>query len=113
MARSNGLPISRRKRHNNCQNSSDLVREAVGCMGVFGAPVAIVWVATRMVRPHSHTPAHSTGGVGPDPETSGKTPAHGARIEPTRSTPPRGPPRAFRTTGARTTPSTTGNQHNE
>jgi len=36
------LPISRRKRTAKmCQKSNDLVREAVGCMGMFGG-VAVV-----------------------------------------------------------------------
>ena len=33
----NGLPISRRERAaKDCQNTNDLVREAVGCIGGFG-----------------------------------------------------------------------------
>jgi hypothetical protein len=37
----NGLPISRCERAaTNCRNANDLAREAVGCMGVFGALVS-------------------------------------------------------------------------
>jgi hypothetical protein len=48
-----------RARHENGQNAFDLAREAVGCMGVFGAPVDDVRVVTSMRRPHAHpiTPA--------------------------------------------------------
>jgi hypothetical protein len=44
-------------RRNRCSyyTSNDLAREAVGCMGVFGAPVCHVRVASRMRRPHLHT----------------------------------------------------------
>jgi hypothetical protein len=39
--RPNGLPISRRERAaKRCQKTNDLARAAVGCIGVFGAPVA-------------------------------------------------------------------------
>jgi len=42
--------------------TNDLAREAVGCMGVFGGPRAVVRVVTRPCRPHSHrtTPAQRT-----------------------------------------------------
>src|SRR4051812_10663023 len=51
----NGLPISRRERTTKtCQKPNDLGREAVGCNGVFGAPVSVSRVADRMGRPHPH-----------------------------------------------------------
>jgi hypothetical protein len=37
-----------RAHHHNCQKAFDLAREAVGCMGVFGAPVDHGRVAARM-----------------------------------------------------------------
>jgi len=52
-----------RARHTNRQNANDLVRAAVGCMGVFGAPVASYRVASRMGRPHLHSITPSTPGV--------------------------------------------------
>ena len=61
----NGLPISRRERATrSLQKANDLAREAVGCIGVFGAPVAVARVATRMRRPHRHgtTPAQRAFG---------------------------------------------------
>jgi hypothetical protein len=49
------MPISRRERAaDHLQKPNDLAREAVGCMGVFGDPLAVVWAATRMRRPHPH-----------------------------------------------------------
>jgi len=42
-------------RRTNSQKTNDLAREAVGCMGVFGAPVAFLRLASRMCRPRLHT----------------------------------------------------------
>jgi len=44
-------------------------------MGGFGAPVAIVWLATRIRRPHPHTTTPCTTGVRSEPRPSGITPA--------------------------------------
>src|SRR3954470_5099294 len=49
----NGLPFSCRERAaSQLQKSEDLAREAVGCNGVFGAPVALTRAASRMCQPH-------------------------------------------------------------
>ncbi len=56
----NELPFSCRERAaDHLQKPNDLARAAVGCNGVFGAPVAVMRVASRMRRPHPHgtTPA--------------------------------------------------------
>src|SRR4051812_10902702 len=45
------------------QKANDLEREAVGCNGVFGAPVAIIRVAESMCRPRWHTITRRTTGV--------------------------------------------------
>jgi len=51
----NGLPFScRERRTKRLQKPNDLVREAVSCNGVFGDPIAVARVATRMRRPHLH-----------------------------------------------------------
>jgi len=51
-------------RHSKRIKTHDLAREAVGCMGVFGAPVAVPRVANRMHQPHPHrtTPAQRAFG---------------------------------------------------
>jgi len=50
------LPFSRRERASErVQKTNDLAREAVGCNGLFGAPVALTRAASRMRRPHLHT----------------------------------------------------------
>jgi len=36
--------------HTNCQKATDLAREAVGCMGVFGR-----WLVVPLCRPHDRT----------------------------------------------------------
>jgi hypothetical protein len=54
------VEFSRRERAaGHLQKTTDLVREAVGWNDVFGDPVAIARIATRMSRPHLHrtTPA--------------------------------------------------------
>src|SRR5215216_6354990 len=60
----NGLAFSCRERAgSSLQKANDLAREAVCCNAVFGDPVAIARVATRMRRPHRPGTTPSITGV--------------------------------------------------
>jgi len=63
-----------------CQNATDLVREAVGYSGVFGDPLAIARVATRMRRPHQHSTTPARRAFGRDHAPLGSRAAQRAAI---------------------------------
>jgi len=67
IGRPNGLPISRRERVIQTVKKPTISRAAVGCMGVFGAPVAFLRVVSRMRRPHLHRITPGITGVLAEP----------------------------------------------
>jgi len=79
---------------------------------MFGAPASILRVASRMRRPHRHRITPARRAFGWDHAQRESHPAQQALNGTTPSTRSRCPERASSITGLRTTPRTTGNQHN-